>query len=282
MNVPHVYQRVIELGPQLELRLQRGSGPVERHRLREHFTIGRSAACDLAIDNPGVNLIHARVVPGIGGRFELRCVGGARLTLKNDTTTDTLTLKIGTTFRIGQTTLECTRIDAPDYTSTDGIAVSTMNSWTPSLPTSPSPTPQASATDTTSADLLTDPPATVEMPRLIICPACFKDMTAVPVAARFCPKCGVQLPSRDAAGFLIPPEESSPLYPVYQSLRDELEGKLADESPQVASSMIILAYANAMLNLGWKYEHGRGLLRNVEEASRCYAKAGRLSQAWGK
>jgi TPR repeat protein len=34
------------------------------------------------------------------------------------------------------------------------------------------------------------------------------------------------------------------------------------------------------LNLGWRYEHGRGILRNVEEAARCYAKAGRLSEAW--
>jgi TPR repeat protein len=34
------------------------------------------------------------------------------------------------------------------------------------------------------------------------------------------------------------------------------------------------------LNLGWRYEHGRGILRNVEEAARCYAKAGRLGEAW--
>jgi TPR repeat protein len=65
-------------------------------------------------------------------------------------------------------------------------------------------------------------------------------------------------------------------------LRDELSTKLKDESPRVASSMVILAYANAMLNLGWKYEHGRGLLRNVEEAARCYEKAGKLSEAWGR
>jgi TPR repeat protein len=120
------------------------------------------------------------------------------------------------------------------------------------------------------------------MPRLVICPSCFKDMSGVSVAARFCPKCGKQLPARDASGFLIAPEESSPLYSVYSALRDELEDKLASEAPQVASSMIILAYANAMLHLGWKYEHGRGLLRNLEEASRCYAKASRLSEAWGK
>ena len=58
--------------------------------------------------------------------------------------------------------------------------------------------------------------------------------------------------------------------------------KLKDESPRVASSMVILAYANAMLNLGWKYEHGRGLMRNVEEAARCYEKASKLSDAWAR
>src|SRR5207244_1400276 len=113
----------------------------------------------------------------------------------------------------------------------------------------------------------------VEMPRLVVCPSCYRDMTGVGVVARFCPTCGSRLPARDAGGFLIPPEESSPLFPVYQALRKDLESKLADEAPQVASSLIILAYANALLNLGWKYEHGKGAWRNVEEAARCYAKA---------
>jgi TPR repeat protein len=105
-------------------------------------------------------------------------------------------------------------------------------------------------------------------------------MGGVAAVARFCPTCGAQLPPRDGAGFLIPPEESSPLFPVYRALRDELGAKLTGESPQAATGLIILAYANALLNLGWRYEHGRGILRNVEEAARCYAKAGRLSAAW--
>ena len=121
----------------------------------------------------------------------------------------------------------------------------------------------------------------VEMPKLLACPACYRDMSGVAVVARFCPTCGAQLPPRNAEGFLIPPEESSPLFPVYRALRDELEGKLTDASPQAASSLIILAYANALLNLGWRYEHGRGTLRNVEEAARCYAKAGRLAGVVG-
>ena len=122
----------------------------------------------------------------------------------------------------------------------------------------------------------------VEMPRLVVCPTCYANVADVPVVARFCPKCGSRLPARDAKGYLIPPDESSPLFAVYKALRDDLSAKLgADDCPQMASSLIILAYANAMLNLGWKYEHGRGMLRNVEEAARCYAKAGRLAGVVG-
>ena len=116
----------------------------------------------------------------------------------------------------------------------------------------------------------------VEMPRLLACPTCYVDVTGVPVVARFCPRCGARLPARDGAGYLIPPEESSPLYQVYWTVRHDLEEKLSAERPEVARSLIMLAYANAMLNLGWRYEHGRGAMRNVEEAARCYAKAGRL------
>ena len=257
MDLPHGYRRAIELGPEMELRAGRTDGAIDRQRVREHLTIGRSAASDLVIDHAGVNLIHARVVPGIGGSWELRCVGGARLLLDDQTSVDRMELSPGVTIGVGETRVECAGIGDPKTQ--------------PPKPESEKVEPAAEAPAQSSAP--------IEMPRLVVCPTCFKDMTSIPVAARFCPQCGGQLPPRDIAGFLIPPEESSPLYPVYQSLREELEKKLADESPQIASSMIILAYANAMLNLGWKYEHGRGLLRNVEEASRCYAKAGRLSEA---
>lgn len=269
MSGVHYYQSAIELGPEMELRVVQPDGRVERERVREQLTIGRSAASDLVIDAAGVNLIHARVVPAIGGQWELKCVGGSRLVLEDFSSSDRILLSPGVTFGIGEKTIECVKIEAP------AAGAKTVSPDDKNMKGD-----QWEVLGEQSAGE-SDLARTIEMPRLVICPACFKDMTAVPVAARFCPKCGVQLPARNAAGFLIPPEESSPLYPVYQSLRDELEKKLQDESPQIASSMIILAYANAMLNLGWKYEHGRGILRNVEEAARCYAKAGKLSAAWG-
>jgi TPR repeat protein len=172
---------------------------------------------------------------------------------------DRLELTPGVRFEVGGTGVECVRVDGEGKSQ--------------------------KAKGKSEDDMLTEvstPGKTVEMPRLVACPTCYRDMAQVAVGARFCPTCGAQLPPRDAEGYLIPPEESSPLYPVYRALRDELEAKLTDESPQAASSLIILAYANALLNLGWRYEHGRGILRNVEEAARCYAKAGRLSEAWDK
>jgi hypothetical protein len=268
MGMTPVYQRVIDLGPEMELRVK-GSGGGEAVRVAEHLTIGRSAASNFVIDDPKANLIHARVVPGIGGGHDLRCVGIARVVLEDGLAVDRMTLTPGVRFWVGETLVECVLV-APagspmaDKGSTKLTEVDEKEEKTGRQECLPHQEPA------------------IEMPRLVVCPTCYADMSGVPVVARFCPKCGVQLPARDGAGYLIPPEESSPLYPVYRALREDLEGKLSDATPQVASSLIILAYANAMLNLGWRYEHGQGALRNVAEAARCYAKAGRLSEAWGK
>ena len=75
------------------------------------------------------------------------------------------------------------------------------------------------------------------------CAVCGWDLSAVAVVARFCPGCGRQLADGEAG-----------------------------------RSRIVLAYASALLHLGWRYEHGRGMMRNVREATRCYAKAGRLRE----
>lgn len=255
MGMMPAYQRVIALGPEMELRVRGEGKPAEAVRVAEHLTIGRSAASDMVIDDARANLIHARVVPGIGGGHDLRCVGIARVVLENGLAVDRMTLTPGVRFWVGGTVVECL-LAGPAR----------------SIPAPP--TVEAKAEDAA-------PPA-LEMPRLVVCPTCYRDMSGVPVVARFCPKCGAQLQARDAKGFLIPPEEGSPMYPVYRALREDLEAKLTDATPQVASSLIILAYANAMLNLGWRYEHGQGALRNVAEAARCYAKAGKLAEAWGK
>jgi len=254
----------ILLGEGLELRIRGGDGKVSWVRVAEHLTLGRSAASGVVIDDAGVNLIHARVVAGAGGLHELRCVGMAKLALEDGTRVDRVDLKPGVSFGIGGAWVECVWVGGSVLNSER----STSNAGDSTSGVQTAPSGVAGKAD--------DAVVAVEMPRLVVCPTCYADMTGVSVVARFCPRCGVQLPARDGAGFLIPPEESSPLFPVYRALREELDEKLAGETPQVASSLIILAYANAMLNLGWRYEHGRGAMRNVEEAARCYAKAGRL------
>src|SRR3954470_25002894 len=110
MGMTPAYQRVIDLGPEMELRVQRADGAVEWAKVGEHLTIGRSAACDVVIDGDEVNLIHARVVPGVGGRPELRCVGMARLVLDDGLSVDRLDLEPGVSFRLGAAELECVRV----------------------------------------------------------------------------------------------------------------------------------------------------------------------------
>jgi hypothetical protein len=194
-------------------------------------------------------------------------VGVARLVLEDGAAVDRVTLTPGVWFRVGDVVVECGLVG--DVKSQKSNVKSGEDL-------------ESQISNPKSKEALGASAVAIDPPRLVVCPTCYLDMTGVPSVARFCPKCGMQLPARNAAGFLIPPEESSPLYPVYRALREELGARLADETPQVASSLIILAYANAMLNLGWRYEHGRGAMRNVEEAARCYAKAGKLAEAWGK
>jgi hypothetical protein len=130
-------------------------------------------------------------------------------------------------------------------------------------------------------------------PGVAECLLCWAELSGVSSQARFCPRCGGELAGRAAAGApveavpvveaIVLAEDASPLEPTYWSLRTELEANLADATPRpVASSVVMLAYANALLNLGWRYAHGHGLMRNEAEAGRCYAKAGRLSEAWGR
>jgi TPR repeat protein len=106
------------------------------------------------------------------------------------------------------------------------------------------------------------------------CPSCGRDLAGLDRAI-FCPGCGRQLQYRitvrehlvnAACGLLstitfgrfghgphLPPGEIN-----------------TDRTP------ILIAYSNAMFNLGWRYERGHGSYRNLPEALRCYRKSARL------
>ena len=41
-------------------------------------------------------------------------------------------------------------------------------------------------------------------------------------------------------------------------------------------SKVVTGYGNALFNLGWRYERGWGVRRNLPEALRCYSKSSKL------
>jgi len=90
-----------------------------------------------------------------------------------------------------------------------------------------------------------------EQPAIVYCSRCAADLTSLPLEARFCNRCGVALPEQT-----------------------ELPATAAAEPFQ--PPLILLAYAKALFNLGWRYESALGSRRNLREAERCYCKAARL------
>src|SRR5947209_5043439 len=84
------------------------------------------------------------------------------------------------------------------------------------------------------------------------CPRCRAALSRTPPGARFCSRCGLDL--------LVGPSDDSAV----------------DES----HSLMLMGYANAMYNLGCRYEMGRGTARNADEAIRCYFKAAKLGNPY--
>lgn len=113
------------------------------------------------------------------------------------------------------------------------------------------------------------------------CPRCQRLLRDLPKNARFCPACGTTLPPQS-----IPDAPKSTLYERIEQIQSLLHGHLAEnaQTPSVEQlhSLMLLGYGNAMLQLGWRYEHGRGVARNAAEAERCYTKSARLGNAYAQ
>src|SRR3954465_5132900 len=103
MTHSHDYERPIDLGPELRLRVRLRNGQEESRPVAAGLTIGRAAASDLAVDDHEANLIHARVFPAVGGGWELVGVGRSRLILENGNATARVVLRPGLSFLIGGT-----------------------------------------------------------------------------------------------------------------------------------------------------------------------------------
>src|SRR4051812_30324259 len=100
----HVYQRAIELAPEMELRVRgRDGGVADAAAVREQRSLGRAGARDVVIDDARVILIHARVGRGIGGGWELRGVGMSGFVLSDQSRVDRVELAPGVVFEVGNT-----------------------------------------------------------------------------------------------------------------------------------------------------------------------------------
>ena len=101
--------------------------------------------------------------------------------------------------------------------------------------------------------------ASVDADEESACVRCGHDLTRLPVPPRFCPRCGLNVSVRP-----VPVAEWREPVPVLTPPREP------------GTSTIVVGYGNAMNKLGGRYEVGRGVQRNVDEAVRCYGKAARL------
>src|SRR6266446_1672472 len=93
------------------------------------------------------------------------------------------------------------------------------------------------------------------------CIRCFHDLAALPPRAHFSPRCGqnqieIPLATIDSSFFAAP-----------------------RPAPEYFHSLVIVGYACAMSHLAQRYETGRGVARNSDEALRCYCKAARLGNS---
>ena|SRR5438132_6041267 len=112
------------------------------------------------------------------------------------------------------------------------------------------------------------------------CPCCQRRLDDLPKAARFCPKCG---------GELLAPAGNEPKMTLRERM-EQVQALLCEHlgtgtpppSLEHVHSLTLLGYANAMLQLGWRYEHGRGVARNDDEADRYYTKSARLGSVYAR
>jgi TPR repeat protein len=113
------------------------------------------------------------------------------------------------------------------------------------------------------------------------CARCQRLLPDLPTGARYCPKCGGDLPVP-----ALPIASTPTLRERMEQLQDILKEHLGANSPTPSldqiHSLALLGYANAMLQLGSRYERGLGVSRNTAEADRCYTKSARLGNIYAK
>lgn len=106
-------------------------------------------------------------------------------------------------------------------------------------------------------------PLLLPLPFAVRCNRCTADLSTLAPAARFCPKCGLNLADAGRS-------PARPSQPSRESMPSTFTPLPAADRPSM--SCIVRGYANAMFKLGVRYE----VRHNDHEAVRCYGKASRL------
>jgi TPR repeat protein len=119
------------------------------------------------------------------------------------------------------------------------------------------------------------------------CLRCNHDLSHLPDAARFCPRCGLDVLGSPPASML--PYEAdqnrrmSGLLGGWEHLfhifRASGQSGVTQASSPDATSKVVQGYGNALYRLGRRYEFG-GAITNPREALRCYSKSARLGNFW--
>lgn len=88
-------------------------GDIEMHEFDLPVTLGRSHRADITINDALLSRIHARIVPGENGGFEIVDNESTNLTIVNHQDVERAALRSGDTILLGDTEI-LVEIDAPD------------------------------------------------------------------------------------------------------------------------------------------------------------------------
>ena len=226
------------------------------HLLRPDMSLGRAAENAICVDHCDVRAMHATVARNELGEFVVRTTDERfHLTLPNGDDASEIRLAPGVSFRIGGAVFRCREVlmlDAHDARipfamATEAPAENSENG------DSDNSDNELSVSDAFEA-VAASPPLRVS------CPRCRQFLAHLAVGARFCPRCGLELPEH------CPPW---------------LEGTGEDDDGYQAllRPITLRAYVTAMLNLGIRHEVGRAGERNLEVAVRYYSTAAKLGSA---
>ncbi|MBC8108876.1 MAG: FHA domain-containing protein [Anaerolineae bacterium] len=194
--------------------------------LQRGITIGRGRDNAIVVDHPSVGETHAQVYEDPEtGLLRARCLEPFFFTTTNDLEVVRITLQPDATFHIGEVRFDCGVIELRTARSTSSEA-------------EPAP-------------LQLPPPLAMPYVPAIraACPRCHESILNHPASARFCSRCGLELP------------ENCPPW--------NCEGELNLSNPALA------AYAHALFNLGSRYENMPGGV-DIEQAIRYYEKAAKI------